>query len=266
MPRRNFYLTAAVIGLSFTFNVALAQPVVVEATTDPALEQLPILFHHGFNDDGRLWAEGPGGGASGSAAQYWETLEIRTAQGELRQQGVPTFVVQYWAGSDAAGFVDGDPNATADDGWAAFKTPEQIRADGDNYNSPDPIGFFMENSDALFEVVPECEFAVTGVSCTFPAAEFLVELESRMITSNYNRNGLVEHHSQDLADLLQHVFLTDSRFEDLRQVNMITHSAGGLDTRATLHRLNESDNQLVRETVSNVVYTAPPFSRRDITP
>lgn len=236
-----------------------AQPIEVPATHHPALEQLPILFHHGFNDDGRAWAVGPDGRSTGSPADYWDRLEILSAQGELLQRGVPTYVVQYWAQSDAAGFVDGDPNATADEGWAAFKSPQEIRTRGENYNSPDPISYFLANADQLFNVIPDCSVTPTSVTCTYPQQEFLAEVNRRMITSNYNRNGLVEHHSEDFAELLGHVFTTDDRFRGLRQVNVITHSAGGLDTRATLHRLNESEDPIQRERMANVIYMAPPF-------
>ena len=237
---------------------ALAQPVIVTATADPEQEQLPILFHHGYNDDGHQWAMNSSGGGSGTPAHYWEQLQIRSPQGALLQRGIPTYVVQYWARSDRPGFVDGDPNATAEEGWAALKTPLEIRRGSQNYNSPNPLNYFLNNWDVL-KRLPDCDISFGEISCSSPGAQFLAELSRQAITSNYNRNGLVEHHAEDFATLLQHVFYTDERFADLRQVNIITHSAGGLDTRAALHLLNEADNQRTRETVSNVIYTAPPF-------
>lgn len=40
---------------------------------------------------------------------------------------------------------------------------------------------------------------------------------------------------------------------------MITHSAGGIDTRAVLALLNRSEYQTEQERVANVMFTAPPF-------
>ncbi|ARA92112.1 hypothetical protein AWN76_002265 [Rhodothermaceae bacterium RA] len=264
LPRaRRGYLSVSALLLfallPFLPAPADAQPSRIPAAPALDQQQLPILYHHGFNDDGRLWALNAEGTGSGTAAEYWATLEVRAPNGALLHNGLETYVIQYWATSNDPNVPDGNPDATAAEGWAALKTPAQIRTPGQNYNSPDPVGYLLDNADQLLQIVPECTLTITGVQCTFPATEVLKGARDRFITSNYNRNGVVEHHSQDLAELLEGLFATDSRFAGLRQVNVITHSAGGVDVRATLHRLNQSDAQDVRETIANVIYTAPPF-------
>ena len=252
------WLIPALLFIACSVSSVFAQPVVVSATDDPALEQLPILFHHGFNDDGRAWAMNDDGGAADTPAQYWDRIEVRSPSNALLQRGIPTYVVQYWARSNRTGFIDGDPRANADEGWAAFKSPEDIRTPGRNYNSADPLKYFLDNAYMLLPSLPDCRFD-DGLVCTYPATDFMWELYKRRIVSNYNRNGLVEHHAQNLSDLLSHVFYTDERFNGYRQVNMITHSAGGLDTRGALYLLNQSEYQGTRESVANTIYTAPPF-------
>ncbi|HKL16440.1 MAG TPA: immunoglobulin domain-containing protein, partial [Balneolaceae bacterium] len=212
-----------------------SQTVTIPAVNDPRFEQLPIIYVHGFNDDGRYWAINPEtGGYDGTPGQYWDDL------------GIDSYVAQWWA-------PQGSPYANADDGWARLFTPEEIRGEVDGitpYNSRDPIGFFMSNFQQLFSPVT--------------APGFMIELYNNRIINNYNRNGVVEAHAENLVDVLRTTDGFGGKLSGHRQVNIITHSAGGLDTRAMLSILNESDNLIERERVANVIYTAPPFGGSNV--
>ncbi|CAN5393298.1 hypothetical protein BH23BAC3_BH23BAC3_27150 [soil metagenome] len=206
------------------------QIITIPAVDDPDFEQLPIIYVHGFNDDGRYWAINPEtGGFSGTPGHYWDDL------------GIDTYVTQWWA-------TQGFPYANAELGWARLFTSSEIRgnvAGVTPYNSTDPKEYFFNNYFQFFSPIT--------------APGFLIGLYNNRITNNYNRNGMVEAHAQNLVDVLRTTDGFGGKLSGNRQVNIITHSAGGLDTRAMLSILNESENQYEKERVANVIYTAPPF-------
>ena len=234
-----------------------ASPIVAQVETripPDGREQLPLIYVHGFNDDGASWGE--------STGPYWDALRDIT-QGAFNPQVTPVenYAVQF-------GAVGRDPFAHADDGWAvlhsstvmALPSPEEADPGDDfnPYNSPDPIRYFLDNKHFLDDWFPVCEVYLPFPSgCTIPAVDFLEELSERRVRSNYNRNGEARHHAEDLKDLLRREF--GGRFDDLLQLNIITHSAGGIDTRALLALLNRSDSRAEQERVANVMFTAPPF-------
>jgi hypothetical protein len=206
----------------------------IPAVEDPAFEQLPIIYVHGFNDDGRYWAMHQETGLSAfTPSQYWQNL------------GVNTYVAQWWA-------TQGFSYANAELGWARLFTPAEIRGNVTGvtpYNSPHPgpTQYFKDNWLQFFNPLPGAR------------AIFLMGLYNNRIENNYNRNGMVEAHAQNLVDVLHTTDGFGGKLAGHRQVNIITHSAGGLDTRAMLSILNESEDQRERERVANVIYTAPPF-------
>jgi hypothetical protein len=212
----------------------------IPAVADPAHEQLPIIFVHGFNDDGRGWAIDLGNGEfAGTPGHFWQNLRYGN------NQNIKTFVVQWWA-------TQGFAYANAELGWARLFTPAEIRGQVAGvvpYNSPHPgpIGYFKDNYSPLIHLNP------------ISSANFLTELYNNRISNNYNRNGLVEAHAQNLVDVLRTTDGFGGKLKEYRQVNIITHSAGGLDTRAMLSILNNNEDQRERERVANVIYTAPPF-------
>jgi len=127
------------------------------------------------------------------------------------------------------------------------------------YLSPDPVAYFLDNAYKLLIWIPICDrYLPIPSGCTIPAVEFLAEITERRIRSNYNRNGLAEYHAEDLQDLFRAEF-AGGKFQNQRQLNMITHSAGGIGTRALLALLNRSEFRTEQERVVNVVFTAPPF-------
>lgn len=164
---------------------------------------------------------------------------------------------------------NGNPFATAAQGRALLQTPERMALpsseevvpgqDFNPYNSPDPIDFFRNNYYKLTQWLPVCRVLLPlPEDCFIPAVEFLEELFERRVKSNYNRNGRAEYHTEDLKDLLKSEF-GGVAFEDDHQLNIITHSAGGIDVRALLALLNRSESRVEQERVANVMFTAPPF-------
>lgn len=213
-----------------TSSASYGQIITIPAVDDPAFEQLPIIYVHGFNDDGRYWAIHPEtDGFTSTPGHYWQSL------------GIDTYVAQWWA-------TQGFPYANADLGWARLFSPQEIRGEVPGvtaYNSKDPKKYFSENFNQFFSPLT--------------APGFLIGLYKNRIVNNYNRNGIVEAHAQNLADVLNTTDGFGGKLSGNQQVNIITHSAGGLDTRAMLSILNDSEHQYERERVSNVIYTAPPF-------
>ncbi len=228
------YLIHSICLILLPFAISAQSIFTIPAVEDPAFEQLPIIYVHGFNDDGRYWAMHQETGLSTfTPSHYWQNL------------GINTYVAQWWA-------PQGFPYANADLGWARLFTPAEIRGSVDGvtpYNSPHPgvIKYFFDNWQQFFSPFPGAR------------ANFLVGLYNNRIENNYNRNGMVEAHAQNLVDVLYTTDGFGGKLAGHRQVNIITHSAGGLDTRAMLSILNESDDQRERERVANVIYTAPPF-------
>ena len=257
------YIVAGAILLVSALVAAIqfggASPVVaLEETRIPpdGPEQLPLIYVHGYNDDGASWGE--------STGPYWDALrDVTEGSGNPLTTPVENYAVQF-------GTSDRDPFANADEGWAVLHTPAQmalppleaaVPGGGYNaYNSPDPVAYFLENKHLLLKLFPECEvYLPLPDNCYIPAVEFVNELSERRVRSNYNRNGRAEYHAEDLKEMLRREFGGGGKFADLRQVNIITHSAGGIDTRALLALLKRSDYRTEQERVANVMFTAPPF-------
>ncbi|MDP6513415.1 MAG: hypothetical protein QF878_09550, partial [SAR202 cluster bacterium] len=258
---RRYIVAVSVLVISVV--LALVQP--GGSTTISALEetlippggrdQLPLVYVHGFNDDGASWGTVTG--------PYWNALrDITPGAGDPLNTPVENYAVQF-------GAPNGNPFATAEQGWAVLHTPAEMALPSPEeaapgqasnpYNSSDPVTYFLTNIFQLFNWIPVCEVYLPFPSgCTIPAVEFLEEISERRVKSNYNRNGETRHHAKDLQDLLRSEF-GGGKFDDDRQVNIITHSAGGIDTRALLALLNRGEFQREKEAVANVMFTAPPF-------
>jgi uncharacterized repeat protein (TIGR01451 family) len=261
LHHKRYLIVAAVLFVSAMVGLLQgggASPVIaLEETLVPpdGREQLPLIYVHGFNDDGASWGHTTG--------PYWDTLrDITPGSEDLLASPVENYAVQF-------GAPNRNPFATSETGWAilqpsdimALPAPQEVLPgeDSNPYNSPDPVGYFIENQGLLVSWLPVCEVYLPLPSgCYIPAVEFIKELSDRRVKSNYNRNGAAEHHAADLQDLLSSEF-GGGKFADDLQLNIITHSAGGIDTRALLALLNRSDSQAEQERVANVMFTAPPF-------
>jgi hypothetical protein len=229
-------LVSALIGL---LQGGVSPVAALEETLVPpdGREQLPLIYVHGFNDDGASWGNTTG--------PYWDALrDITPGSENPLASPVENYAVQFAA-------PNRNPFATAETGWAvlqsttimALPAPQEVLPgeDFNPYNSPDPVSYFIENRGQLVNWVPVCEVYLPFSGCVIPAIEFLNEVSDRRVRSNYNRNGAAEHHAADL------------------QLNIIIHSAGRIDARALLALLNRSDSRTEQERVANVMFTAPPF-------
>ncbi|GEM_PF-2418172 len=232
---------------------AIDSTLTVAAVKDGMPEQLPVIYVHGFKDDGHGW--GLFGGP------YFETLaDVTGGVGFIPGSAhIQTFGIQFWAGTD------GNPNATAAEGFAVLSTPEFLRlparidspiSDYNPYNLPNPIKFFLDNLLDMLVVVPVLD--ATG-NWRIPALDFWEGFAARSIRSDYNQNGQAQYHGQDLVDLLRDEFNSGGEFNGLPQVNFVNVSAGGLDVRAMLDLLQQGGSQEEAERVANVVYAAVPF-------
>ena len=261
MHARRYIGATAVLLLSTVMAIALLRGGSSIAAMEETLvqpdgrEQLPLIYVHGFNDDGASWGHTTG--------PYWNALRDIT-EGAENPQGtsVENYAVQFTA-------PNGDPFATAEQGRALLQTPERMALpsseeagpddDFNPYNSPDPVDYFLHNFTALTQWMPVCQILLPfPEDCVIPALEFLEELSERRVRSYYNRNGRAEYHAEDLKDLLRSEF-GGGAFDDDLQLNIITHRAGGIDTRALLALLNRSESRAEQERVANVMFTAPPF-------
>lgn len=227
----------------------------IPAVAEGVPEQLPILYVKGFNDDGASW---------GQSGRYFETLADVTG-GRQYQEGsanVTTFGVQFW---NEAG---GDPNVGSSAGvandraFAVLKTTEELSDPATHYAKPGAQDFAGQATQTILsnladptQWIPVCENFPDLSSCTIPALEF----DFQAARSDYNQNGLAKYHADDLFDLLAEQLGQPGLLESFSQVNFVTHSAGGLDTRALMSLLQESNDDVIQQSVANVIYTAPPF-------
>ena len=169
---------------------------------------------HGFIDDGASWA---------TSGEYFESLADVTggAAPIAGSANVKSYGIQFWS------TTGGDPNATAAEGYATLKTPEEL-ADPNNVMNKSFGGRFsdlFQNFGEPENWIPECDNLLDLSTCRIPALDF------QTVVSDYNQNGLARHHAVDLVDLLAERIGQPGRLADYGQVNFVTHSAGGLDVR-----------------------------------
>nr|WP_161501299.1 SdrD B-like domain-containing protein [Rhodopirellula sp. SM50] len=226
----------------------------IPAVADGQSEQLPILYVKGFNDDGSGWGE---------TGLYFQNLaDITDGQSYAKgSAGVETYGIQFW--STDFGDPNLDPeNDSFDRSGAVVQTLDDL-VDPDNVlRKPSATEFIVDSLSeimaGLFDPenwVLECSDFLDPTSCSIPALSY----DFAEARSSYNVNGLARYHAEDLLELLEDQLGRVGHLSDESQVNFLTHSAGGLDTRAALALLQATGDPALQEAVSNVVYTAPPF-------
>ncbi len=143
-----------------------------------------------------------------------------------------------------------------------LKTTDELSDPATHYAKPNPLEFAGQATQSILsnladptQWVPVCENFPDISSCTIPALDF----DFQAARSDYNQNGLAKYHADDLFDLLAEQLGQPGLLEAFSQVNFVTHSAGGLDTRALMSLLQESNDDAIEQSVANVIYTAPPF-------
>ncbi|QDV81438.1 Serine-aspartate repeat-containing protein D precursor [Stieleria magnilauensis] len=226
----------------------------IPAVAEGQSEQLPILYVKGFNDDGSGWGE---------TGLYFQNLaDITDGQSYAKgSAGIETYGIQFW--STDFGDPNLDPeNDSFDRSGAVVQTLDDLADPNNVLRKPSAQEFILNSLSEIFaglfdpeNWVLECPDLLDVTSCHIPALSY----DFAEARSSYNVNGLARYHAEDLLELLQDQLGRVGPLSGESQVNFLTHSAGGLDTRAALALLQATGDPALQQAVSNVVYTAPPF-------
>jgi hypothetical protein len=206
-------------------------------------DQMPVIFIHGFKDDGVPWARVDP--LPNPVSWAWQTEQCRNASddtpaGFFSNAGIRNWAVQWWSSDN------GNPYSSYEEGFAFLMSPEELRASADwqagTWQSQSyPCPGLLNRTVTYPRSDPQ-----------YPDRSFLA------IRNTYNDSGRVGDQAQDLLDMLRYERLAGDLIE-YRQVNLITHSKGSLVARAMLHMGAES-SLADGEYVANVIYNAPPFA------
>lgn len=227
-------------------------------------EQMPVIYVHGFIDDGTGWArdtlyliEELTEPVSVKYARYYHIGVDRSPAAFFERNGMPNWAVQWWSTDN------GNPYSTADEGYAFLMDAEELRK-GTNW----VLGTWTAQNRPLPSAIdvltaPDVDVAVDTLGIPDPSglttAALKVAVASQLlIKNNYNDAGPVDPRAQDLLDLLRYERGPGGRLSQYRQVNLITHSMGSLVTRAMLDKAQAASRR-DSEFVANVIYNAPPF-------
>lgn len=252
-----------------TFRAWTTSPV-TETIHPDGPEQAPVLYVHGFNDDGTGWARDTlylaeqqhmpmswkmtryyGYGPDFSGAQYFTNNRIEN------------YAVQWWA-SGATEIAP--PHTTADTGYA-FLSGKEALLDGTkwfqgtdlphNRPVPGPLDLITTERwdvDLLAGFVALPIAALGEWALRQYVAWFVLDM-----TNNYNDSGRAHDKALDLLDLLERELGQGGSLSNYRQVNILTHSHGSQVVREMLDMAAAKNSRLTRECVANVIYNAPPF-------
>lgn len=240
-------------------------------------DQMPLIYVHGFNDDGTSWARGkhsdtdsPGKRAAIHTMWNYEygTRPPLSASTMFSAEGIENWAVQWWSvNTNNAGLASGFTEA--EEGYAFLQDAEElvtgtdwIRGTWSIQNRPVPSALNqILAADASYWGVPgaapfwEAEGSNPIRNNIFRRARLAAGL---LINNTYNDSGDSSEKGRDFLDLLRWE-RNYGRLQSWRQVNLITHSHGGLVTRNFLHQARE-ESRSDYEFISNVVYCAPPFA------
>ncbi|MBI1296740.1 hypothetical protein GC175_17425 [bacterium] len=226
-------------------------------------EQMPVIYVHGFIDDGTGWArdvlyliEELAEPVSAKYARYYLLGPERSPARFFERNGMENWAVQWWTSNDGNAYAGSQEGyaflASADE---LLKGTDWVRGTWTAQNRPLPSAI-----DVL--TAPDVDVALDALNIPNPPfADLLVKaaVASRLlIENNYNDAGRVDARARDLLDLLRQERYPGGRLDEYRQVNLITHSMGSLVTRAMLDKA-ESESRQDSEVVANVIYNAPPF-------
>ncbi|HXF61377.1 MAG TPA: hypothetical protein VNK95_07160, partial [Caldilineaceae bacterium] len=203
--------------------------------------QMPVLYVHGWSDDGALFARG-------QREKCYDPSTQKKPSGTtyLAGAGLENWIVQWWS-TDSDGFAE--PGTTADMGYAFLVSAQEA----------EDQSVWMDDGDYTLQNRP-CPGALDLL-----LANPLNDISNVLIANTYNDSGRVSEHAKDLLDLLRGEQRPGGRLEGARQVNIITHSKGSLVARAMLHMAAQNGPQDA-ERVANAVYNAPPFAGSSVAP
>ena len=262
--------------LAFLWKPAVLAETVAHYPVEPGYpEQMPVLYVHGFNDDGAAWGTGEGKPdffLSNVRRAYQNTTE--NAIRLFDKQGVLSLAVQWTAASPDE---YSDPYATAEQGFAFLADEEDLKEQTDwlrgslaLHNRARPSFMDVLKTPWMDDLAPQYAplepAVIAGLLPVIGSVEGARQVGRRTfylgLTANrntYNDSGRVDDHSTDLLDLLREVRAPGGRLDKYSQVNILTHSKGSLVARVMLSKAEAAGGEDA-EYVANVVYNAPPFA------
>ena len=239
MYNQRLFLCLTLAILCIIFNPAFAvshtnDPVIVKFGK-PGQEQMPVIYVHGWADDGAGWGRGT---QQGAACYGPGDNDPPSPSSFLQQAGIESWAVQWWSNNNGA------PGSTSDEGYAFLVTGQEL-IDQSNWQDPDE-SYSAQNRPcpSALEQLTKNRFA---------------DVMPLFIKNTYNDSGRVLDHARDLRDLLIVERGGSGKFAPYSQVNIVTHSKGSLVTRSLLSMLAQASRGEY-EFVSNVIYNAPPFA------
>ena len=245
-------------------------------------EQMPVLYVHGYSDDGSGWARDSLyliEQQKESLSQKYIRHYIYGPQNSPSQiftlAGMPNWAVQWWSTNLNGNYAD--PFSTEEEGYAFLQSAEEL-LDGTNWvtgtwttqNRPIPsamevlttkdfnllnLAIWASIGEGVV-VVPQWQTLLQFLNKELARYAMAAEL---LITNTYNDSGRIDPRAQNFLDLLRRERRPGGKVADWRQVNVITHSMGSLVSRAMLHKAGEASRE-DSEFVANVIYNAPPFA------
>lgn len=271
----------AAIAFAFVLGLSAPAPAATIDVPPDGPEQMPVLYVHGYADDGSGWARD----SLYLIEQQKESLSLKYIRHYLygpasspsqmfTTVGMPNWAVQWWSTNVNGGYAA--PDSTVEEGFAFLQDAQEL-LNGTNWvtgtwttqNRPIPSAMEVLTTEN-FNLLNLAIWASIG-SGTIVAPQwqtllqFLDEDLARiamaaqlLITNTYNDSGRIDPRAQNFLDLLRRERRPGGKLEKWRQVNVITHSMGSLVTRAMLHKADEF-SQEDSEFVANVIYNAPPF-------
>lgn len=260
--RRNLLLR--IVFILLTFSLSPAQALTIEADGP---EQAPLIYVHGYIDDGTSWArdslyevEDKLSPMSIKYLRHYVFGPDRSPSAFFTRNGIENWAVQWWAED---GF---NTNSTAKEGYAFLQDSQEL-LDGTNWvmgtwtaqNRPIP---------SALEILTAAEIDMALGLSPIPSSilglptSLLVKagIASQLwINSTYQDAGRVDPRAEDFLELIRSERRQQGKLSRYRQVNIITHSMGSLVTRAMLDKAHTASIQ-DSESIANVVYNAPPFA------
>ncbi len=240
-----FFFVSAILAGILVPSRTVAQPVsaphvLSELTIDHGgEEQMPVIYVHGWNDDGVTWGRGK--------CSQTDTQLAPSPSTFLKSAGLSkTWAVQWWAYGDAPYAA---PTTRAEDGYAFLVAAEALAAQANWYGDN---SWSAQNRP--------CPSALDAISLGRSDA-----VPSLLIRNTYNDSGRIADHATDLLDLLRDQLRAGGTLGDYRQINIVTHSKGSLVTRAMLAMAADASIGDT-EFVANAVYNAPPFAGSSAVP
>ncbi len=229
-------LCFSLLCLPVTLNASIKPEVLVPFGADYEL-QPPVLYVHGWADDGALWARYDGSSSGSCFPDRNNEIIEPSASLFLERAGIENWAVQWWSTDNGNNF------SSADEGFAFLSNAEELIDDSTWENDRH---YMLHNKPCP----SAADLALQGR---------LVEALTVPTVNTYNDSGSVVDHATDLLEMLQRERAPGGKLAPYRQVNIITHSKGSLVARTMLSMAADGERDEY-EFVANVVYNAPPFA------